>query len=325
MKDKLTYVVKNEFGELPAIKTKVEFPDKKQVIFDSKAHFSSVLVEQSLRKDAEASQNSCEINLKTNLDYVLVYGTGDWHLGSEHVEYGRFQKDMELIKKTQGAYMVIVGDERDNFVNPKFTAGLFEGVLNPQQQADMHLGVLMDMNEKILARVGGNHTSWTWYQCGVNIENYWQEGMQSPLMRNGGFMHFNLNKQEYMGFLHHGISIFNSNFNPNHASKRAFEFLGPYDFMFSGHTHVSETAHSYRWADEFQKDYVQCRTGTYKLNDQYARSRQLGSGQPPGSCILFDTQEKRMIPFLKLEDGVEALQAMNTFNQLVAAGMLGMK
>jgi len=325
MKDKLTYVSQKDIGELPTSKSKTYFPDKKQVIFDSAAHFKAVVEEQKLRKEAEASQNQCEVRIKTDLPYILLVGSGDWHLGSEHTDYNLFQKHMELIKETPGVYMVVVGDEKDNFVNPKLKAGLFEGVLNPQQQSDMALGVLMDMDEKTLARVGGNHDGWTWFQSGINVENYWQNGMQSPLMRNGGFMHLKLNKQEYVGFLHHGISIFNSSFNPNHASKRAFEFMGPYDFMFSGHVHVAETAHSYRWTDEFAKDYVQVRTGTYKTDDQYARSKQLGRGQPPGACILFDTSDKRMIPFLKLEDGIEALKAMNTFEQLIATGMLAFK
>jgi hypothetical protein len=89
----------------------------------------------------------------------LVVGSSDWHLGSEHTDYGLFKKHYDLINNTEGVFVNIIGDERDNFVTPKLRQGLFEGVLNPQQQADMVENLLRtwDENGKILARVGGNH------------------------------------------------------------------------------------------------------------------------------------------------------------------------
>ncbi|MBI5357206.1 hypothetical protein HZB78_06380 [Candidatus Collierbacteria bacterium] len=303
----------------------VVFPDRKETKVDYEAHLKSVIEQQRLRKEADASQEVAHVEIKTNLDYALVVGSGDWHIGSENTDYKLFDSHMKAIKDTEGVYAVMVGDEKDNFVLPKFRSGLFEGVLNPQQQADMVKGILggLEEKDKILARVSGNHDEWTWTESGVELSNFWHNEMKSPLLRNGGFVHLKLNEVDYTLYLHHGKSLFNSNFNPNHASKRAFEFQGPYDAMFSGHTHVAEAAHSWRWADEFKKDYVQVRTGTYKTKDPYARAKQLGEGQPPGACILMSTEDKRMMPFLKLEDGIEALKAINTVNSLIAQGLLG--
>lgn len=311
---------------LPTTESTIEFPGRKEVNFDYKENLQAIIEAQRLRHEGSASQEKADVRIKTNLPWVLVVGSSDWHLGSESVNYSLFAKHMDLIKQTEGAYMCIVGDERDNFIIPKYASGLFEGVLNPQQQAQMVEDLLVDLDDhdKVLARVTGNHDNWTWTFSGIQLHDLWHDKLKSPLLRNGGFMDLHLNDQKYVAFLHHGISKFNSSFNPNHASKRAFEFMGPYDFMFSGHVHVSETAHSYRWMDEYAKDYVQIRTGTYKENDQYARALQLGRGQPPGGSVLLNTQEKRMIPFLKLEDGIEALKALNTTHQLVEAGVLKM-
>jgi hypothetical protein len=107
------------------------------------------------------------------------------------------------------------------------------------------------------------------------------------------------------------LSLFNSNFNPNHASKRAFEFQGPFDVSYMGHTHQTEVAHSYRWNDEFIKDYVQCRTGTYKTDDDYARQKQLGRGQRPGATVLYSTVQRHIIPFIDLDDAVTVMKALN--------------
>lgn len=135
--------------------------------------------------------------------------------------------------------------------------------------------------------------------------------MKSPLLRNGGFVHLFANDVAYELYLHHGQSVFNSNFNPNHATKRAYEFQGAFDVGAMGHRHVSEVAHGWRNNDSKQHDYIQLRTGTYKTNDQYARAKQLGRGQPPGATVLFDTKTRHMIPFAKLEDAVEVLNKLN--------------
>jgi hypothetical protein len=207
----------------------------------------------------------------------------------------------------------VVGDERDNFVIPKFASARDEHVLTPQQQAEYvkwHLKRL-DEKGKILARTTGNHESWTWSFSGIHLEHFWHHEMQSPLLENGGFMHLNINETPYEFYLHHGISLFNSNFNPNHATKRAYEFQGPFDVGALGHHHTAEVAHGYRWSDQYQKDYVQFRVGTYKLDDQYARSKQLGRGQPPGATVLLSSVERHMIPLIKLEDAVDVLEALN--------------
>lgn len=305
----------------------VAYPDKKQVVFNVKTHFANMAEQQRLRKEAEAGQQKCEVEITTNLPFVLVMGTSDWHLGSEHTDYDLFWRHYNLIKDTPGVFVNVIGDERDNFVTPKLRAGLFEGVMNPQQQADMIRELLKDWDDsgKVLARVGGNHDGWGWEQSGVALENYWYREMKSPLMKVGGFEHLKVNGVEYLGFLHHGISIYNSTFNPNHASRRAFEMQGPYDFMMSGHVHQSEVAQGWRWSEEFAKKVIMCRTGTYKTEDTYSKSRQFARGQQPGACILFSSEEKRMMGFNSLEDGIEVMQAMNNLRGNVAQGMLGVE
>ena len=306
---------------------KISYENRKHAIYDADEHLRLASKASQLRKEHDASQEKAEVKIQTNLSYVLIVGWGDWHLGSQHCDYDLFNKHRKLIRDTPGVYAVMVGDERDNFVIDKFKSGMYEAVLQPEEQAMLAKGVLAEMDKanKILARTSGNHDNWTWDLSGVNLDTFWYEGMKSPLLRSGGFVHLKLNKTDYIAYLHHGKSIFNSNFNPNHATKRAFEFQGPYDMAFMGHVHVAETAHSWRWTDEFTKDYVQVRTGTYKTDDPYAKSRQLGRGQYPGACVLVSTTDKRMMPFLKIEDGVESMKAMNAYTSLVAQGLLGIK
>jgi hypothetical protein len=293
-----------------------EFSDKKVVSPDKSSYLHQMIHEQKMRREHDPGQNEATSRIKTRLSWVGIFMTGDWHIGSERTDYQLWDKHQRMVYETDGLYECIVGDERDNFVIPKYVTGRDEHLINPHQQAEYvewHLK-RMDKKGKILARTGGNHDGWTWMMSGIHLEHYWYREMKSPLMENGGFLHLFLNDMEYTIYLHHGISLFNSNFNPNHATKRAFEFQGPFDAAALGHHHTAEIAHGYRWNDSYQKDYVQFRVGTYKLDDQYARSKQLGKGQPPGVTLLLNTKERKMIPLLKLDEAIDTMEGLNEKN-----------
>jgi len=288
-------------------------PDKKIQTPHHETWLTRIMEQQRERKEIETSQDEATVKIQTRLKYIGINFTGDWHFGSDKVDYLLWDKHQTMVLENDGMYEAIVGDERDNFVNPKFRQGLYEGILNPEEQAEYMKFYMeqLDAKSKIIARVTGNHDFWTWEGSGINFETFWYKGMKSPLLRNGGFVHLQANKVPYEIYMHHGQSIFNSNFNPNHATRRAYEMQGAFDVGVLGHKHVSEVAHGYKNSDSKQHDLVMVRTGTYKLSDEYSRSRQLGRGQPPGATVLFSTSERKMIPFARIEDAVEVMNKLN--------------
>jgi len=310
-----TKLIINKHGDFEEIVPSgfINSPDKKIQTPSHDTYLTRMIDQQRARNAIETSQNEATVRIETGLPYVGIFFNGDWHLGSDKVDYGLWDQHQTLVLQTPGMYEAIVGDERDNFVNPRFRSGLYEGLLNPEEQAEYVKWYMekLDDNGKIIARVTGNHDFWTWEGSGINFETFWYHTMKSPLLRNGGFVHTWINEVFYELYLHHGQSIFNSNFNPNHATRRSFEMMGPFDVGALGHKHVSEVAHGYRNSDSKQTDCIMLRTGTYKLEDQYARSRQLGRGMPPGATVLFNTSTRHMIPFARLEDAVEILGRLN--------------
>lgn len=291
----------------------ISHPDKKEPHFEPRQWLDSAIEQQRQRHEYETSQNEATVRIQTGLPWTGIFFTGDWHLGSDKVDYVLWDKHQSLVLETPGLYEAIIGDERDNFVKPKFRNGLFEGVWNPDQQAKFVQWWLTHLNDndKIIARVGGNHDAWTWDQSGINLESLWYRDMKSPLLRTGGFVHTYFNDTFYEIYLHHGLTRFNSSFNPSHAVKRAREFMGDFDVGAMGHVHLAESTHSWTGLDDKHHDFIQLRTGTYKMDDQYARSLQLGRGQPPGATVLFNTRERRMIAFSSLESAVIVLSALN--------------
>jgi predicted phosphodiesterase len=288
-------------------------PDKKITTPTNNTWLTTAIETQRQRESTEVQQNEASVTIQTGLPYIGIFFTGDWHFGSDKVDYALWDKHQSLVINTPGLYEAVVGDERDNFVDPRFRSGLYEGIFNPEQQA-IYIKEYMqelDKQDKIIARVGGNHDFWTWEGSGINFETFWQRDMKSPILRNGGFVHLKTNEVKYELYLHHGQSLFNSNFNPNHATRRAYEFQGEFDVGAMGHKHMSEVAHGWRGADSKQKDVLFLRTGTYKLADQYSRSRQMGGGQPPGATVLFNTQTRDMMGYAKIEDAVKVLGLLN--------------
>jgi len=294
--------------------TTVEAPDKKQVQTPTRRSVLTRMIDdQRARRAEEVSQDEATVKIKTGLKRIGILFTGDWHIGSDKTDYETWDRHQTLVAETPGMHEAIVGDERDNFVTPKFRQGLYEGVLNPQEQANFVMDHLKDLDakDKIVARVGGNHDNWTWEGSGIDFESFWYRGMKSPLLRNGGFVHLEVNDVKYEVYLHHGQSLFNSNFNPNHATRRAYEMQGEFDIGALGHKHVSEVAHGYKGSDSKQKDVLFVRTGTYKTADQYSRSKQLGRGQPAGATVVLDTRKRHMMGFRRVEDAVEVMNALN--------------
>jgi hypothetical protein len=321
----LSEIIINKSGETRQIRGAIDpvFADKKIVPDSHQVYLTQMVAEQRMRREFDTSQNEATVEIQTGQPWIAVFVTGDWHIGSERTDYVLWDKHQHIVLETPGVFECIVGDERDNFVIPKHATGRDEHLINPHQQAEFiawHLRRL-EAEGKLLARTGGNHDGWTWMMSGIHLEQIWYRELKSPLLENGGFVHINVNDTLYDFYLHHGLSLFNSNFNPNHATRRAFEFQGPFDVGAMGHTHVSEIAHGYKWNDEYQKEIVMMRTGTYKLDDQFARSKQLGRGQLPGATVLLNSQEKKMMPFAKLEDAVTVMEALNLYG--ISQGMLG--
>ncbi|OGO14253.1 MAG: hypothetical protein A2Y53_03865 [Chloroflexi bacterium RBG_16_47_49] len=305
----------NGHGDTKAVTVSafITHDDKKIQVPPGNSFLEQMLEQQRNREAIEVSQDEATVHIDTGLPWIGIYFTGDWHIGSDDVDYQLWDQHQTKVLETPGMYEAIIGDERDNFVTPKFKTGLYKGLLNPEEQANYIKWYMekLDSLDKIVARVTGNHDFWTWDTSGLHFESFWYNSMKSPLLRNGGFVHLYVNGVPYELYLHHGQSLFNSNFNPNHATRRAYEFQGKFDVGAMGHSHVAEAAHSWKGADSNQHDVIFLRTGTYKLSDQYARSKQLGRGQPPGATVLFNTAERKMMAFADVEDAIMVLNQLN--------------
>jgi hypothetical protein len=289
------------------------FVDKKQTSVSWRNDFRVIKEVQKVVKENDPTQEEATVNAPLdNPDLpCLVWFPSDKHIGSTQVDYDLLQRHTELVIKTPNCFEISIGDDIDNGI---WGSLCFEQALPPQSQgflvADMaaEMGGRNERGKQItLARVTGNHTDWTFEQAGQGFEAVWYGSTPAPILPGMGLVHLNIGSQTYEIAMAHRFK-FKSALNPTNNCKRLLDFEYPTaDLAIIGHEHVAEIL-------EFQKGgkrRIGIHPGCYKLHDMWARKQGIsGRGEEGGACVLFSPKEHKMIPFMKLDDGVEYLNCL---------------
>jgi len=289
------------------------FPDKKELHVSWRRNFERIKDLQNLVKSAEIVQEEARVNVP--LDYpdlpALVWFPSDMHIGSDKTDYDLLEKHINLTIKTPNTFAVFVGDDVDFGI---WGSLQFEAALPPYMQGFTIRDLVRELggeNERkkplVLARVTGNHTDWMFSVTGENWESIWYEETKAPVFPGVGKLELNVGEEKYEVVLAH-MYWGRSKLNPTNACKRLIEHEYPNaDVAVIGHDHISEVLEFYRGG----KKRVAIRSGTYKLTDYYARKHGISlRGQRGGIGCLFYSAKHEIVPFLKLEDAVEYLNAL---------------
>jgi len=80
--------------------------------------------------------------------------------------------------------------------------------------------------------------------------------------------------------------------------------------MWGAHKHYAEADHDFRLSRGELTDSVYLRTGTYKLDDRWAKDRGYGGGEPSGQSVIMYPGERRMFPMLDIETAIDVYRAL---------------
>jgi len=294
-------------------KREIIFPDKKVHRVDWRTDFKVMQDTQAQIKEAEVTQKEATVNVPLDIKDLpcLVWIPSDKHIGSAQTDYQLLKDHTELVINTPNAFEISIGDDVDNGI----WGGLaFEQVLPPQMQGFMIKDLAEEMNGRndrkkciTLARCTGNHTDWGFDKTGESWESIWYGSSDAPIFAGMGLVRLHVGDQEYQVAISHRYWG-QSKLNPTNACKRFLEYeYTEADCALIGHDHVAEILEFYRNG----KRRIAAKTGTYKMEDQWARKQGIsGRGQRGGMAILFWPDEHRMQPFLKLEDAVSYLNLL---------------
>lgn len=268
---------------------------------------------QSKRNEKSYSQDNAKITIDSNKPIGIVL-TSDWHIGSEGTDYETWERHMELIKNEPFAFMACLSNTIDNYIWP---GGMFSELVDTSEQQEIIKQFAHDYKNKIIAIVGSRcHEGWTSDKVGLNPnEIMFREVIDdgTPWLSKGGVVEVVLNGITYsFGLVHK--ARFHSALNPTNANKRMMDLRWPVDISAIAHHHVANIEQTTRWEGPYKKDVVLVRTGTYKIKDGYSELEGFGQGQVGGTMVILFPDTKKIIPFMRIEDGMEYLKLLRNGN-----------
>jgi hypothetical protein len=215
---------------------------------------------------------------------------------------------MEMIRQEPFAYMALLSNTIDNYIWP---GGMFGELISTPEQQDTIKQFAHDYKEKIIAIVGSRcHEGWTTDKVGINPnELMFRELIDdgTAWLSKGGTVELKVGDITYsLGLVHK--ARFHSSLNLTNANKRMIDLRWPVDISVIAHHHVASIEQTTRWEGPYKKDVVFIRTGTYKIKDAYSELEGFGQGQVGGVMVVLFPYVKKIVPFFRIEDGMEYLK-----------------
>lgn len=283
----------------------IVFPDKKTISIDWRRNFARVIEAQKILKEANIGQE--EATIRPDLEYpnlpMLLAIITDAHIFSSQTDHELLKKHFDLVLGTPNTRMIDCGDQVDMGIWGDL---VFEQVLPPFMAGFTMKDLARELDEKIITIIGGNHTDWM-KLCGTEYYDAFLREAKCPIMPAGGLIHLQVGEQEYQVAVKH-THWGRSKLNATNAPKRFIQWGYPEaDCAILGHTHQASMEQFYMGG----KERLAIVGGTYKLDDQWSKRRGIEDRPERGGLgVLFYPKEHKMIPFLKIEDGVEYLDTL---------------
>jgi len=291
-------------------KMEINFKDKKKKEFDWKKFLHSAIDMQQQRKEKSISQDEAKIEITTDFPFAIAFSS-DWHLGAEGVDYTSFLRHVDLITSVPNLFVGILGDLADNFVQSSKKGGMLSALFPPGDQQDVIKQIFEELGRNVIFKTSGNHDNWSFLEAGIDFAKYlYSQTNEAPYLREGGGIDLVVNDEiEYRIYAKHKYR-YNSSFNLTHSVKRMFEQESPFDVGVLAHHHTPAIEQVSRWSGKYQRDIVCIRTGTYKIDDKWAKEQGYIGAQIGVPTVVFFPNEKRLIPFRRIEDAVVFLETI---------------
>ena len=254
-----------------------------------------------------------EVKIKSPSPILLVV-LGDLHIGNQATDHKKTLEIMKTIRDTPNTFAVFNGDLVDNlFV---FRKGGAEEAMTAEMQGMIAMQFMSELDDmgKVISVATGNHDGF--------VDNFYRtfSRLKAPLYYNWGDTDISLGGLMYRLAQFHEFTMGNSTMSHTLRELKYLEMRSPNaDIVIGNHTHrkVIEMVlinGVYRVLGE---------GGTMKIKDTF----QVGHGNARfgqfdycGISVLLFPDQKKMIPFYHLEDGIEAVKGKLFIKQALFKG-----
>lgn len=295
-----------------------EFLDKKDV---PPPDWREILrhAEEGSRLESEAETRQRIATVRLRGPCAITY-SGDWHLGDATTKYDEWNTHIRYVLDTEGLYLAVLGDLRQNVRSFYVLERVLGQVLSPRLQARALEGLAIELTEKnkLVAMIGGNHDEeFDERLFGEALNAYIYRQCRAPLFANRGALDlvvsFDGREYEVPHLLFHK-SRFRSIIHALHGAKREYQFSHPAKIVAGGHDHVPGIEYYWRYGllwkstEQIGGMSILLKAGTYQSSNY--GWRYWGDPQPPimPTVVFRESQNGLdMVAYPFLHQAVEAL------------------
>ncbi len=282
----------------------VKYLDKRECTeYDVNEYYKALKHADACAMRCDTKQTSTTIKIDDDKPVGIAFW-GDWHLGALGLDYEQFDADKAIIEDVDGLYYGGAGDYKDNYHAIKF-GSTSDQVAPPGMQDLLVKQVIDDTAHKCLWLTRGCHDDFD-HQiadrdfvselCGVaDAANLW----------HGGIVTLHVGGQEYRIMARHKYKN-ESGLNTTNVQRNMMNDFGPCDVFAVAHKHFADLQYTKRMG----QDVIYLRSGSYKRYDEWGQKLAGYEGEHAVPVVIFFPNERRMMPFKKLRDGVEVLKLL---------------
>ena len=219
---------------------------------------------------------------------ICLAHMADLHLGGSGVDYARLDADIDIILRTPGMYVNLVGDVLDNFIIGRLKDLRMGTEFTVSEEWVLVKRVLRRLAPKLLISVAGNHDLWTFALSGVDYlrEIHAQINPNILYAKYENRVRINVGDATYTLQSRHSWRGY-SQWNATHGIEKAAKFDGgkPFDIGVGAHTHASGLCREF---NNGGGTGIAILCGSYKRKDNHAD--QVGFPGPNKSatvCTIF--------------------------------------
>lgn len=222
---------------------------------------------------------------------ILLVWTADQHLLDAGTDHDAWDADVATWTSTPGVYLMAGGDWA-NWFSPAVLPRAMPANTVPSDFTEpvlrRQIERLHGEAKRILAGVVGNHDEFPGATGWHPIDTIYR-ALGIPNLGSGGRVYLRLGEETYQIEARHSFN-YNSSLNDTNSMRRIWEQAGCPDIVLTAHLHRA-TLHTPVMDG---RDTVWARNGSYKQDDQYARSRNFVHTRPsppdqPGILLFPDT------------------------------------
>lgn len=286
---------------------KVTFEDKREpVTTDVDAYYAALKATNAAVMKLEKKQTKTSITINDDKPIGIAFW-GDWHIGDKGIDYDQLDADEELIKQTDGLYVIGMGDYKGNASALVHQAATQDSVATTDMQDLVVQRKFENTAEKHIVTIRGCHDDWDKRNANKDFIQALCDITGAVNLWHGGIVNLTVGNVEYRIGARHKYK-FESSLNTTNTQRSFVNDYGPCDIVAFAHKHFYDLQQIKRMG----MDMTYFRSGSYKRYDEFGQ-KLAGYEGIYGVPVAILFPDKRMVmPFRDLRDGAEMLRTLRT-------------